>query len=173
MQTAARREQFTPTAHTPKSIFQHTDLFPVFVTLHPGTMLKMNLPELTLCLLGTVLLCGATTVEPPITITSGPTTPAVTSNKPTTPAGTSNKPTTAAGTTTSSTGTTVSSSGDTAATGTVTNNPTSSTVTTESVGDSSSGLSSGAIAGITIGSIAGVAAVGGGIFGALKYTARI
>ncbi|XP_034462952.1 merozoite surface protein CMZ-8-like [Hippoglossus hippoglossus] len=35
------------------------------------------------------------------------------------------------------------------------------------------GLSGGAIAGITIGSIAGVAAVGGGIFGALKFTGRI
>ncbi|XP_029030367.1 mucin-5AC-like [Betta splendens] len=50
-------------------------------------------------------------------------------------------------------------------------NTTSPAPTAEASGGG--GLSSGAIAGITIGSIAGVAAVGGGIFGALKYTGRI
>ncbi|MEQ2189610.1 hypothetical protein GOODEAATRI_026961 [Goodea atripinnis] len=49
----------------------------------------------------------------------------------------------------------------------------SSGPTTEAPEASSGGLSGGAIAGITVGTIAGVGLVGGGVFGLLKYTKKI
>ncbi|CAL8279002.1 unnamed protein product [Arctogadus glacialis] len=61
-------------------------------------------------------------------------------------------------------------------------NPTDSTIsqgtqkphtTDAGPGPEPEGLSDGAIAGIAVGSIAGAAALGGGIFGLLKYTGKI
>ncbi|GLD46407.1 CUGBP Elav-like family member 1 [Lates japonicus] len=126
----------------------------------------MHLSILTLCLLAAVLHGGHTTAIPPTVTESGTTAATNTSGSTELPTGgTSGEPVTDATGASSPTATTQSTA-QTAATD-------SSDVTTGPVTEESSGLSSGAIAGIAIGSIAGVAALGGGVFGALKYTGKI
>ncbi|XP_058483609.1 putative surface protein bspA-like [Solea solea] len=60
--------------------------------------------------------------------------------------------------------------------GQTTNNPAPTEAQTTSPGpveEGDQGLSPGEIAGVVIGSVAGVALIGGGIFGILKYTGKI
>nr|XP_020509550.1 CUGBP Elav-like family member 1 [Labrus bergylta]XP_020509551.1 CUGBP Elav-like family member 1 [Labrus bergylta] len=117
--------------------------------------MHMNLPALTLCLLGTVV------------VTQNLTDPSTSSNSnKLLPNGTSVAPTSAGLNITTSNITEMTDSTMT------TENPSSITTKPADQG-SPEGLSDGAIAGIAIGSIAGVAAVGGGVFGALKLTGRL
>ncbi|XP_026184721.1 uncharacterized protein in LEU2 3'region-like [Mastacembelus armatus] len=161
--------------------FQDT-YFLILWQSHNSVTMQVNLTILTLCIFGTVVLCGAltqTTLPPAImatteleptstksngiSITPGPSTTLTTAT--TGPSGPTTAATTNQSTTSSATHTRVSSSA-----ATVQSEITISKPVEES---SSEGLSSGAIAGITIGSIAGVAVLGGGVFGALKYTGRL
>ncbi|XP_026228381.1 uncharacterized protein LOC113170488 isoform X1 [Anabas testudineus] len=142
---------------------------------HKSATMQLKFVTLAFCFLGTVILCGAQTeIDPTADATTQelPTTVIPNTPDPTVP---TVDPTAAPNTdSTENTGT----PGQTTLSPTIQTEETGITATdatapppTESAGNE--GLSSGAIAGIAVGSIAGVAAVGGGIFGALKYTGRI
>ncbi|XP_041658112.1 mucin-13-like [Cheilinus undulatus] len=135
--------------------------------------MHVNLLPVTLCLLGTVVLCGAqktagtelplnitTTAEgpnatvTPVQVTTPENSTDYTTQNSTNPSNSTELPGTSVVPPTTATKTTTGSS--------------DVTITTPRVGDPS-GLSDGAIAGIVIGSIAGVGGVGAGIFGFYKY----
>ncbi|CAL8398785.1 unnamed protein product [Boreogadus saida] len=153
-----------------------------------------NLTALTVCLLGTVFICGVSSTTPVPQPTPPPGTEKPTTIVPTiitTPVNPATK-TTAENPATKTTAenpatkpptenpaTNPTSANPTSENPTNPTNPTTSEGTqkphTTDAGPEPEpeGLSDGAIAGIAVGSIAGAAALGGGIFGLLKYTGKI
>ncbi|XP_029923992.1 osteocalcin 2a-like [Myripristis murdjan] len=129
--------------------------------------MAVNLPTLTVCLLGTVILIRAATAN---TSASTPGASAASEPPPPQPDGSTADPDSATpiSTEASSDSSATSDSSDSSATS-ATSTPSSSPPLEEP----SEGLSPGEIAAITIGSIAGSAAVGGGIFAALKFTGKV
>ncbi|MED6254470.1 hypothetical protein ATANTOWER_027068, partial [Ataeniobius toweri] len=138
--------------------------------------MRANLCIAAFSLLGAVILCRAQSSGTPETITGS--TPA-----PGTQTGTSTTASTGESSTASTTPTTASTGeSSTASTGTLTTastgesstastgTPTTAKTEKPTVEPPSGGLSGGAIAGITIGTIAGVGLLGGGVYGLLKYT---
>ncbi|KAG7515852.1 hypothetical protein JOB18_017170 [Solea senegalensis] len=150
-----------------------------------------------ICIAVTLLLCAGTTLKPiaaatttapvvpseqPSGQTSNPTVPSEQPSGPTSnptvpseqPSGQTSNPTVPSeqpsGQTSNPTVPSEKPSGQT------TNNPATTeaqTTSPEPVEEGDQGLSPGEIAGITIGTVAGVALIGGGIFGILKYTGKI
>ncbi|XP_077360416.1 uncharacterized protein LOC144005862 [Festucalex cinctus] len=134
--------------------------------------MKVDLLALTVCLL--VMLCRGKTNE----TTPSPLSTSPASTKPTTPGlglttTTDSAPPSTVSATPDPATSEPSSSAETGSSPTDTVTPTDGTADVTGGGGGPEGLSDGAIAGITIGSIAGVAAIGGGVFGILKYTGRV
>ncbi|XP_068457397.1 gamete and mating-type specific protein A-like [Clinocottus analis] len=149
--------------------------------------MQLNLPALVLCLLGSVILCGGqVSVEPPSLAPSTNTTgdlntnstmPALSTAGPSNPGPSNPGPSNPGPSNPGPSNPGPSNPGPSTPAGSSQTAPSTETTSvpiTNPVGEGSSeGLTSGAIAGIAIGSIAGVAALGGGIFGVLKYTSMI
>ncbi|XP_055797258.1 mucin-2-like isoform X2 [Salvelinus fontinalis] len=161
-----RRERETHQLLLFQAYVQYSDkprLLPQFGDFIPRVM-PVNLSTLTVCLLGTAILCAD--ISPASSNnTSTPTAPSVSPE---------DTPTNASTLAPSTTGTNTSAPGTRP-----TSNPTEANSTMASTSDQANEeatetiLSTGEIAGIAVGSIAGVAAIGGGIFAGLKFSGKL
>ncbi|XP_035635765.1 uncharacterized protein LOC118389907 [Oncorhynchus keta] len=126
--------------------------------------MPVNLSTLTVCLLGTAILC-AEIYPASSNNTSTPTAPSVSPED--TPANVSTLAPSTTGTITSAPGTDLTSNPTEAKSTMVSTSDQANEEATETI------LSTGEIAGIAVGSIAGVAAIGGGIFAGLKFSGKL